>query len=242
MQEVRWAIPAEVDPAQYDETRILRANTEEGVYVPIKSVKSVDGEGLPVTRFVDSTGTRGDFYVVRFFSTADKKEYIDFELGWAPVTPREKRLIKVVQEWVPDVITPDLSEWTLTTMLHLSLNAFNVQSPETNFRIDGFPSNYEHFLIYGTEINILLLKQIRLGIRDFGYSDMGFQLTIDRDAKLKSAIDQLKDMYWSHMALGKLNFASMGLGLGTVPLPISFGGQMSRSLLNALDIFTAMGR
>jgi len=245
--ETRWNIPDALTEAiangQFDETRIFRSNTEQGTYVPIATIPTVNAvTGAAETRYFDNAGQTSSFYIVKFFDTATKQEFQEFEIAFRALTPRERRLIDYVRGWVPDVITPDIPDPALGTALQLSLNAFNVQSPETGFTIDSFPTSYEHFLIIGLEINVLMLKQIKLGIRDFSYSDMGFQLTIDRDAKIKSSLDQLKDMYWSHMALAKFNFAHMGVGLGTVPLPISFGGQMSRSILNVLDIFTAMGR
>jgi hypothetical protein len=245
--EIRWNIPDALTEAiaggQFDETRIFRASSEQGTYVPIATVTTVDlATGAPDTRYFDNEGNPSSFYIVRFFDTASSREYLEFEIAFRALTPRERRLIDYIRGWVPDVITPDISDPVLGTSLQLSLNAFNVQSPETGFTIDSFPTSYEHFLIMGTEINILMLKQIKLGIRDFSYSDMGFQLAIDRDAKIKSSLDQLKDMYWSHLALAKFNFAHMGVGLGTVPLPVSFGGQLSRNMLSMLDIFTAMGR
>jgi hypothetical protein len=244
--EVRWNIPDALTEAvaagQYDDTQVFRSNAEQDGYVLVGTLKTLDTDGAPQAQYQDPGGQRYNFYLVKFFDTASKKLYPSFELAFHVLTPRERRLVDYVRGWVPDVITPDIPDPAMGTALQLSLNAFNVQSPETNYTIDGFPSNYEHFLILGMEINILMLKQIKLGIRDFSYSDMGFQLTLDRDAKMKSALDQLKDMYWSHLALAKFNFAHMGLGLGTVPLPISFGGQLSRNMLNMLDIFSAMGR
>jgi hypothetical protein len=240
MIEVRWDIPEGLDTDKYSKTRILRSMTEQYGHLGVGEIDTKEG-GEPVLRFVDPTGEPQHFYMIRFYDPETDKEYLDFMLGYSPMTPRERRLINYILGWVPDVMKPDLTEGDLATSLKLALNAFNVQGPETHFTYDNFPSNYEQFLIQGTMINIDMLKYLKLAIRDFGYSDMGLNLNLDRGSKIHQSLEDLDARYKERMAMAKLNFTHQGLGLGTVPLPISMGGKIGNAL-NVLDLFTAMGR
>jgi hypothetical protein len=149
-----------------------------------------------------------------------------------------------VQGWIPEVFKPDLTEADLATSLQLAVHAFNVFPPETRLSImDGtFPAEYEQFLVIGTMFNISLLKYLKLSIRDFSYSDMGFQLTIDRGTKISKAMEDFSKWYFETVAKAKFSFLKPGIGLGTVPLPISLGGGLNRGIMNVLDIFNAVGR
>jgi hypothetical protein len=241
MIEVRWDIPEGLDIAQYNKTRLLRSIYEQVGYQSVAEIDTQDGDEA-VTRYIDNEGNNTHFYLIRFYDSTNDREYLDFMVGYFPMTPKERRIINYILGWVPDIMKPDITEGDLQTALRLSLNAFNVQSPATVFTIDGFPANYEQFLVQGVMLNISMLKYLKLAIRDFSYSDMGLTLNLDRGAKITKAMEDIDKQYKERMALAKLNFAHQGLGLGTVPLPISMGGQISRSALNFLDLFNSMGR
>lgn len=180
---------------------------------------------------------------MKFYDPVKRVEYLDFVLGFLPPTPRELRIMQTqIIGWVPDVFKPDLTDGELFSCLQLALGAFNVFPPEVRFTFNNFPKAYESWLVNGTRINILLLKLPKLGIQDFSYTDMGLSVAIDRQAKGQMSLEMLDKQYKEHLALVKWNFTDMGVGLGTVPLAISFGGQASRNMLNMLDVFTAMGR
>jgi hypothetical protein len=68
-------------------------------------------------------------------------------------------------------------------------------------------------------------------------------MDIDRGAKMQAAMEVIGKVYTQYLPLIKLDFAwDSPMGVGTVSLPISMGGNVSRGLLNVLDIFTATGR
>jgi hypothetical protein len=68
-------------------------------------------------------------------------------------------------------------------------------------------------------------------------------MDIDRGAKMKDAMAEISKVYTQYLPLVKLDFAwDSPMGIGTVSLPISMGGNVSKGLLNVLDIFTATGR
>jgi len=241
MVEVRWTKPACVG-TEFNKTRIFRSVEEQGRYTLAVEIDSVDPNGNPVSRYEDPGGTRQTFYIIRFFDSANQVEYSEYILGYLELTPKEKRLITYIVSWVPDVLRKDLTEADIATSLRLSLYAFNVQPPETYYSLDNFPEQYVQYLILGAQINLALLKYLKLGIRDFSYSDMGLTLNIDRGTKMAKAAEDLGNMYHKTLGLVKMNFMHQGVGLGTVPLPISMGSSLGRGLLNVLDIFNAMGR
>jgi hypothetical protein len=239
MIEVRWA-PIPDLPASFTKTRIERGGGEQGPYQRIAEIDSIQN-GQTVTQFIDPTGSRSGFYIIRFYDPPANQE-TDFVLGFFPLTPREKRLIGYVTEWIPDVIKPDLSEETIHLAFRLSIKSFNVHPPETNFTIDSFPSNYEQYLIAGAQVNLAMLKYLKFGIRDFSYGDMGFSLNIDRGAKIAKAAEDIGRIYSETVAMAKWNFISQGVGLGSLPLPISVGASLNRGLLNVLDVMTQLSR
>jgi hypothetical protein len=241
MIEVRWIPPFSL-PATYTKANIERSLAEQFGYSHLTQVDTFKTDGTPTVSFLDQTGDRMHFYVIRFVNPDTKEEYPDFSLGIFPFSPREKRLLSQVVGWIPDIFKPDLDDMQIGTAFRFSINQFNVHAPETAFSIDSFPNNYEQYLVMGTQINLALLKFLKISIRDFSYSDVGFALTIDRGAKINQAIQDLGKMWSDSIAMAKFNFVSAGIGLGTVPLPIGFGGQLNRGLLNVLDIFNMMGR
>jgi hypothetical protein len=92
------------------------------------------------------------------------------------------------------------------------------------------------------QITVCMLKYLGIGIRDFSYSDMGLSLNIDRGEKIRNAMKDIMDFYNKIFELAKMNFMSQGVGVGTLQLPISIGGNLNRGLLNILDIFQSLGR
>ena len=68
-------------------------------------------------------------------------------------------------------------------------------------------------------------------------------MDIDRGAKINQAMEIIANTYTQYLPLVKLDFAAESpMGLGTIQLPLSMGGQISRGILSILDIFTATGR
>jgi hypothetical protein len=238
---IRWVLPSGLT-TDYSKTRILKSGQIQGPYIETHTQNTYDSNAVPVTVWFDPLGDRNKSYVIRFFKAGTNDEFEDYTLGFLPPTPREKRLIAYVAGWVPDILKNDLSDFDVQFALQLATNDFNVQPPETNFTIDGFPDNYEQFLVMGTEINIMYQKYLKIAIRDWSYSDMGLSMNIDRGAKIKQAEDDLKTAYNHVIERAKWNFTSAGVGVGTVPLPIGIGASINRGVLQVLDIFNLMGR
>lgn len=244
MTEVRWNFPKDtIDATVYTQTKVFRSNSEQSGYASIGVIDTTDADGELVERYMDNNGSDSNFYILFFFDPVKQKDFQDFILGFHVPSPRERRIIETqIIGWVPDILKPDLTDGELFSCLQLSLNAFNVQPPEKFFTFNSFPANYEQFLVFMTRINVLMLKRDKIAIRDYSYNDLGLSVTLDRGAKMAQSIKDISEFYKDTLALVKLNFADMGVGVGTIPLPISFGGKISPGILNVLDIFQALGK
>lgn len=240
MIEVRWT-PIPDLPSSFSKTRIERSGSEQAGYVRAVEFDSVNASGQTITQWVDATGTRSLFYIVRFYDPTANQE-TDFVLGFFPLTPREKRLLDYVRGWIPDILIPEISDESINLSFRFAVNSFNIHPPETNFTIDNFPKNYEQFLVSGAQVNLAMLKFLKIGVRDFGYNDMGFSLNIDRGTKIAKAAEDIGKIYYQTISLAKWNFISQGIGLGSIPLPVSVGASLNRGLLNVLDIMNQLSR
>ena len=240
--QVKWGFPDLLPPA-FTKQRILSANNENGSYNLVKEIDIFEkGSNVPTSNFLDINGNRDRFYIVRFYDPVATVEFDDFNLGFFPPTPREKRLILWLDSWTPEVMKEELTDFDKGQSIRYSLNRYNLVPAFTNFTIDTLPQLDEQFIITGAKVWLIYLKYLKLSIRDFEYSDMGFTLRIDRGKAMKEAIDNLNHLYMEEIKPAKWRFTPQGFGLGSVFLPTSLGAQISRSALNILDIFQALGR
>lgn len=241
MVEIHWINPLDL-PNSYTKTRVYRSAAEQVGHVMIAEFDTTDPSGNTVLSFTDPMGDDTLFYMLKYFDPTASREYDDFSLGFFPFTPREKRILSFVAGWVPDMIKPDLTDFDMGYAMRLALNDFNVYPPETNFSISSFPSGYEQFLVEGTKMHIVLQKYLKIAIRDFSYADAGLSLNLDRGAKLQQSREGMVAAWQAVIAQAKFNFINQGVGLGTVPLPLSLGGNLNRGMMNALDLMNMMGR
>lgn len=241
MVDVKWVPPMTLPPA-FTKSRIFRSTQENGQYQVIAEIDTIVN-GVPVTKFSDVNGSRdNNFYLVRFFDPTGNVEFEDFVLGFFFPTPREKRLRNWIVDFLPSVIKDEVSDENIGQALRYSVNTYNLIPAFTNFTIETLPELDEPFVTLGAQVWLIYLKYLRLGIRDFAYSDMGLSLTIDRGPKMKAAIDDLNKMYFEIVRPAKWRYTPQGLGLGTVPIPVSLGGNLNRGLLNILDVVSVFGR
>lgn len=240
-QTIYWVQPDSL-ATNYDKTRILKSGQEQSGYLLLAQTETFDANSAPITTFTDPSGSRNQFYIVRYYDSTTNMEYQDFSLGYFPFTPREKRILTYIVGWVPELFKIDITDQDLGFALRLALNSFNIQPPETNFSIDGFPRNYEQFLVWGCMANISVQKYLKVAIRDFSSSDSGLSLTIDRGAKIQQAQATIDASWNAIIRCAKWNMQSQGVSTGTVPLPLSLGGNLNKGILNILDIFNSLGR
>jgi hypothetical protein len=239
-EEVRWILPQGLT-ANYSKLIVSRSNSENGPYVAAHQMDTVQN-GIAITSWFDPAGQRNLFYIIDFLDPVTTQKFSDYALGFFPLTPKEKRLVQYITGWIPDIFKKDITEFDISLALKLALNHFNIYPPETNFNLASFPRSYEQYLIMGAQINLALLKYLKVSIRDFSYSDMGFSINIDRGTKIGKAAEDLNNIYNGTIERAKWNFIHQGLGMGSIPLNISIGGSLNRGLLNVLDIMNMQGR
>jgi hypothetical protein len=211
----------------------------------IKSEINSQVSGSWVTNWDDTTYpmTQKDsfYYLVRYYDTTNDVES-KYYLTWKSPTPKEARIIQFVRGFVTPWVSQFLTDDDIRGGIVLALNYINIQPPTTNFVLDTYPAIYEPLLYMGAGIFTLMFKYLNVAITDFNYSDNGLSLNVDRGAKVKQAMDNLLGMYTPMVALAKMDFAWGGNSVGTVQLPLSMGGNISRGIMNVLDIFTSVGR
>jgi hypothetical protein len=241
MVQVQWVVPCTLGPT-YTKTRILRATQENGDYSLVGEIDGIVNQ-TAITNFTDPTGDRRyHFYIAKFYDPIANAELNAYALGFYPPSPREKRWRDWITDFLPPVMRDEVSDEDIGQAIRYSINMYNLIPAFTSFTVDTLPQFDEPFVILGAQVWLLYLKYLNLSIRDFGYSDMGLSLNIDRGAKINQAIETLNKQYLELARPAKWRFTPQGIGLGTVPLPISLGGNLNRGLLNVLDIFNAFGR
>lgn len=252
--DILWNVPKEVsDRTDIDHVKIWRSQTSENQgYTLLDTIDTGSGTGI-VTSYVDNTlPTRTAYYLVTFTAgptggTGPADYESNYNTTYFYPLPRELRLIESIKRSMPEVISRcgvGLNDSDYMVGLQLALQIFNSYPPETYFRLDNFPKTHEYFLIGLASLTTLASRFLPISIRDWAYSEPGgVVMTVDRGAKINQALQVIGQVYTQYLPLVKLDFSSeFPTGLGTIQLPLSMGGVVSRGLLNVLDIFTATGR
>lgn len=255
--DIKWTVPDEIAKrTDIDFVKIWRSPKENKDYVEIDEIPFKEKKGPGVTnsdgdgvkdRFTghyhDPNGKRSLFYLITFVSTARNFES-PWHLTFFPPLPSEAKLIKYVKDATPDVIRKTMTDDDFMNGLQLAVQIFNTYPPETYFTLANFPRTHLAYLIGLAQLTALTSRFLPISIRDWRYSEPGgVNMDIDRGAKMAAAMEIIAKVYTQYLPMIKLDFAwDSPMGLGTVSLPISMGGNVSRGLLNVLDIFTATGR
>ena len=235
---VNWTIPKEVsDRTDVDLVRVFRSAAEDSGYAKIDDI------AYPRKTYSDIAGNRSKHYLVTFAASMGAYESC-YHLTFFRPTPRQARIIEQIRRAMPKVIQDTMTDEDYLNGLNLAVQIFNVYPPQTYFNLDNFPLDYEYFLVGLGQLTALASRFLPLSIRDWRYSEPGgIVMDIDRGAKINAAMEIITNTYTQYLPLVKLDFAAESpMGLGTIQLPLSMGGVVSRGLLNVLDIFTATGR
>jgi hypothetical protein len=240
--KVHWTVPREIEQrADIDTVRIYRSPCENYGYVKIDDIPYTQAK--PTKEFFDSSGTRRDFYLVTFVASTTGYESA-YHITYFRPSPKEAKLIDQIRRATPQVIQETMTSEDFLNGLRLAVQIFNAYPPQTAFTLEGFPRNAEFFLIGLGQLTSLTSRFLPLSIRDWRYSEPGgIVMDINRGEKIQAAMEIITKTYTQYLPLVKLDYsAEFSMGLGTVQLPISMGGVVSRGLLNILDVFTATGR
>ena len=248
---VYWRIPQEIQeeitrareqglPDPYIGVNLYRSVKEDGDYTRINQ----DVIPLDVTEFEDKdvpvTVKDSYYYLVRFVRSDNSET--TYYLAYTRMSPRELRLCTMLRNMLSPFLSSMLTEDDIQAGLKLGLRAFNLYPPQTSFTIANLPTDLEPLILMMAAFFSFVQKYVPVAITDLSYSDNGLSLTIDRGSKIKTAIDMIHSFVEKYIIPYKWNYAPMGSGFGSIPIPISLGGKMTSQLLNILDIFNVTGR
>lgn len=249
---ILWNVPAEISArTDIDGITIWRSTDGENVgYTGLAQIPTGSGSNI-ITSYTDDTlADRAAYYLVTFtagVSGATGYYESSYATTYFYPTPRELRLIETVKRSMPEVISRcgvGLNDSDYMVGLKLAVQIFNTYPPETYFSLSTFPRSHEYFLIGLAQLTTLASRYLPISIRDWNYSEPGgVVMQVDRGARINQALQIIGNVYSQYLPMVKLDFASdFPTGVGTIQLPLSMGGVVSRGLLNCLDIFTASGR
>jgi hypothetical protein len=239
---VLWRIPEEVAlaPATYSGVNIYRsgANSESNfdlvTSIPSVSITQYEDVAMPVDRKYCYN------YIVRFVFVAGGET--TYYLAYTDLSPREKRLGESMRGMLSPFISCQLNDADISAGLAFGMKIFNEVPVQTYWHISDLPNTLEPIVLAISGMFAFLLRYVPIAITDVNYSDNGLSLTIDRGAKVKTAIDTIQAFIDKYIVQMKWNYMEMGSAAGTIPLPLSLGGKMSSSVMNILDIFNVTGR
>ena len=240
---IGWTVPQEIlKRTDIDTVNIWRSPTENSGYEMIDSVPyAPSGRG---TYYTDIDGkVYTNFYLITFKSTSSNFESVWHITFWPP-TPHEAYLVEMIKRATPQVMQNMMTSEDYLNGLCMAVQIFNAYPPETSFRLSNFPRSHEAFLFGLGQLTALSSRFLPLSIRDWRYSEPGgIVMDINRGEKINQAMEIIGKVYTQYLPLVKMDFSwDSPMGLGTIQLPMSMGGIVSRGLLNILDIFTATGR
>ena len=264
MTTISWSVPTLVKGnLSWDKIKVYRGTDENDIasYLEIATIDREDTDGNDVVSYSDSTTGNGRnlFYIIRYYnssSTALTKYFLTF----FELTPRESRYVNSLRQMLDPIITStiladgtfqEMTDEELILALSLALSWFNMYSPVTSFTLSSFPSytaenantSYDTCLLYLAQICFIMNKYMSLGFRDFTYNENGISLGQSFAPAMQAAFNQTRQIIDPLMSMAKLEFSDQAItGVGSVPMSISMGGGASKSMMNVLNIFSAMGR
>ncbi len=242
--EVKWVIPSGVTSALYDTVNVYSSSDETQGYVLLVSLSFLDGSN-PRTSYVDLTkhiSTKNTSHYTIIFSHSVSGILSDSYLAYKALTPREQRIVFQLRDGLSRFITNRLADEEVRQYIDLGINGFNIYPPVTQFTIFSLPISMEPLVITGSLIMGVGFNLLGIGFTDITYNDNGFALTSSRADKMAVTFDKVLGMYNGLLGIAKMDFAPGPIGLGTVALPVSIGGNLNRGMLNVMDLLNSMGR
>lgn len=235
---VKWSIPQEIlKRTDIDHVNIWRSDCENSGYTKIDFVPYTQ------TWYVDPDGHRGQYYLVTFQNAANSWES-HWHITYFPPNPHEAYMLDQIRRATPKIIQDMMTDEDYLNGLTLAVQIFNTYPPETGFCLSNFPRTHEAYLIGLGQLTSLASRYLPLSIRDWRYSEPGgIVMDINRGEKISQAMELISKVYTQYIPLMKMDFAwDSPMGVGTIQLPMSMGGSISRGLLNILDVMNATGR
>ena len=106
-----------------------------------------------------------------------------------------ERLIKESKMLMPPSFVLNTGDERIRAFLEIVLGDINLWLPVTDYNLINVPARWETILKFGTQLFSLLFMQMTYTLQDFGYSDNGLSITLDRVTKIDQSYRNVLEMY-----------------------------------------------
>jgi len=147
------------------------------------------------------------------------------------LTVREQSLVDRAKLMLPTNFTNKSSDDQMKAYIDVVLADINFHTPATSYDLNNMPTAWDPIVCYGAHIFANMFVQLGYALKDFGYSDYGLNLQIDRGGKIQAVTTQMlrayERMIWNLKKQVLLNVGARGLA---TPRYASQVGQLLKSV------------
>jgi hypothetical protein len=111
------------------------------------------------------------------------------------ISPATQAMIDTAKEYLPTNFINKSTDLQLYHYLQTVLADMNAVPPPTSYTVDYLPASWAPVLAFGCHTIALLFVQLNYSLKDFGYSDYGLSLNIDRVGKIDRVQEKLVRAY-----------------------------------------------
>ena len=133
------------------------------------------------------------------------------------INQRQLKLVNDCKLLLPPAFIINCNDQRLAAFIDMVIGDFNYFPPFTGYDLNSLPVQYETVVKFGVEVFTLMFMQQTWTLQDFGWSDGGISLNLDRVSKIDTAYKNSLDMY-KNMIINVKRYELMsygGRGLGT---------------------------
>lgn len=219
---IRWKIPADIlSSATAHTIRVYRSTAGENEeYSLIDTVSA--GSGNTTRTYTDSGGATGFWYYVRYVPSGGDEGDRVLAIHEAGIT--EQRLAEQINEQLPEIIKARIDTYhvDIRRAMKNSLDIINAYSPQTSYTMTNLPGRFEAGIVLLTLTLLYLEKYLQISIRDYSYGATGINFTVDRGARINTAVTNLRtsvDEILKFLKHGDWPIAPIGLGTEALATP-----------------------
>lgn len=132
------------------------------------------------------------------------------------MSERVERLILESKILMPPAFVMNCGDERINAFLEMVLGDINLWLPVTDYSLEDCPHRWEPILKWGTQMFSLLFMQATYTLQDFGWSDGGLSISLDRvpkiDQSYKNVLELYKTMVLNAKKAEMLRVSGKGLG------------------------------
>jgi hypothetical protein len=108
---------------------------------------------------------------------------------------KQLRIVNQCKMLMPPSFIINSNDTRIAAFIDLVIGDFNMWPPMTGYDLSNLPAQYETIVKFGVEVFTLLFLQQTWTLQDFGWSDGGISLNLDRVTKIDTAYKNSLEMY-----------------------------------------------